>query len=215
MPGGRGARYLPQRGVTQADPKVSEAAREFQAFPLKLPAGVDVKGGVVSGEYLQVNPGAFGGRTAFNNELKLFQKFSRTYQEFMNLKKEADKLSRDKKWTAANKGRGDTIAQQAAGLVNRMREGGVMGEAEHKRAVSTASNPQEKRGLWDYIMTDADFGPDATPEQRGMAGWEQLEKIFNDTRQSWYDHFSTGGTHAGTASKRDGSEDLTKSRVGG
>ena len=215
MPGGRGARYLPQRGVTQADPKVSAAAREFQAFPLKLPAGVDAKGGVVSGGYLQVNPGAFGGRTAFNKELTLFQKFSRTYQEFMNLKKEADKLSRDKKWTAANKARGNTIAQQAAGLVNKMREGGVMDKNEYERAVSTASNPQEKRGLWDYIMTDADFGADATPEQRGMAGWEQLEKIFNDTRQSWYDHFSTGGTQAGTASKRDGSEDLTKSRVGG
>ncbi len=214
MPGGRGARYLPQRGVTQADPKVSEAAREFQAFALPIPPGVNVKGGVVSGGKLQVNPGAFGGRTAFNKELTAFRNFSRTYQEFMNLKAEADRLSRDKSVFGANRRRGNTIAEQAAGLVNRMREGGVMGEAEHKRAKTTASNPQERRGVWEFLTTGADFGAEATPEQRGMAGWVELEKIFNDTRQSWYDHFATGGTQAGTASKRDGSEDVTKSRVG-
>jgi len=215
MPGGRGARYLPQRGVTQADPKVSEAAREFQAFSLPIPGGVKApKGGVVSGGRLQVNPGAFGGRTAFNKELALFRNFNRTYAEFASLKAEADRLSRDKKWSASMKARGNTIAEQAAGLVTRMREGGVMGEAEHKRAVSTVSNPQEKRSLWGLMMT-GDFGDKTTAEQRGMAGWEQLEKIFNDTRQKWYDHFATGGTQAGTASKRDGSEDVTKSRVGG
>jgi len=190
-----GMLYAPRAAFGQANAERREKARKQQAAFIALPQGVKVPGNAWKGrrggqDGMFIDPGKFGSPEAMQKQREKVAAFEQGYDSFMNIYRDAKKLSeQDKAFWDVNRGAGAVLQSRLAALVTRLNDGGVMGEAEYSRAGDQFKNPQEIRSVKEWIGT---MTGDESDKQL-MAGWDQLRKIFVDERQSHYNRLAGGG----------------------